>query len=508
MWIDRDPFREKVAGCWIGKNVGGTLGQPFEGVNGVLDVEFYTQDLHGEPVPNDDLDLQLAWLVAAERHGPTVVAAILGEYWLSYITPNWSEYGFCKNNLRAGLVPPVSGSVANPHRNSNGAWIRTEIWACLNPGQPGRAAHYACEDAMVDHSAEGVYSTAFIAALQSAAFASNDRDELIATALSYIPTDTDVARAVQVVLDAHHSGASWKECRRKLFLEVPHGFGSKTGGEMNVDLPFGTDKNDAPAHIGIILLAWLYGEDDFGKSICMAVNCGADTDCTAATLGALLGIIRGAEGIPARWTEPIGDSIKTICLAGDLFTRFPQTVSELTDRVIVLAPRFARLSDLDVNGALPGYRLQMRDADDLSNREPERSYLRPEPEYNELHFVHRPFAVRYETPIYYLWFDYQDKPFLSVGGERTVSLHFHNRLEFPQWLQLRWIVPDGWEVLQGQTNRLMLEHHFGAGRADAAFTLRRDESATTADDLYLDITSEGRPTRLVVPVTFGTASAQ
>lgn len=54
----------------------------------MLDVEFYTQDLSGDPPANDDLDLQLVWLNAVEKFGRQVNAEILGEYSLSFITPD------------------------------------------------------------------------------------------------------------------------------------------------------------------------------------------------------------------------------------------------------------------------------------------------------------------------------------------------------------------------------------------------------------------------------------
>ena len=74
-------FRDKVKACWLGKNAGGTLGAPFECRRGVFDVSFYTQDLQGEPLPNDDLDLQIIWLNAVEKYGRFVSSSILGEYW-------------------------------------------------------------------------------------------------------------------------------------------------------------------------------------------------------------------------------------------------------------------------------------------------------------------------------------------------------------------------------------------------------------------------------------------
>ena len=63
-------FTSKVRGCWLGKNIGGTLGAPFEGQQEFQDVSFYTQEnLNGNPEPNDDLDLQLIWLTLAEYYG-------------------------------------------------------------------------------------------------------------------------------------------------------------------------------------------------------------------------------------------------------------------------------------------------------------------------------------------------------------------------------------------------------------------------------------------------------
>lgn len=66
-------------------------------------IDFYVQDLNGEPFPNDDLDLQLVWLNAVEKYGRHINSAIMGEYWLSYITPGWDEYGAYMANLKTVL---------------------------------------------------------------------------------------------------------------------------------------------------------------------------------------------------------------------------------------------------------------------------------------------------------------------------------------------------------------------------------------------------------------------
>src|SRR5512141_47420 len=134
MILNEQDYRSRVLGCWMGKNIGGTLGAPFEWRRQVNAVSFYTQDLGGEPLPNDDLDIQLLWLVALEEMGVDIDANLLADYWCSYVTPHWAEYGTAKNNMSLGLLPPQSGTFHNDYKDSCGAFIRSEIWACIAPG--------------------------------------------------------------------------------------------------------------------------------------------------------------------------------------------------------------------------------------------------------------------------------------------------------------------------------------------------------------------------------------
>ena len=79
MVLDFKTYRDKVLGCWTGKNIGGVFGAPFEGLRQFNDATFYVQDLSMGPPPNDDLDLQIVWLAAVERYGRNVNGAILGD---------------------------------------------------------------------------------------------------------------------------------------------------------------------------------------------------------------------------------------------------------------------------------------------------------------------------------------------------------------------------------------------------------------------------------------------
>ena len=54
-------YLDKMRGCWNGKNIGGTLGTPFEGMRGLFDIQYYSQPLD-KPLPNDGGILAVLYL--------------------------------------------------------------------------------------------------------------------------------------------------------------------------------------------------------------------------------------------------------------------------------------------------------------------------------------------------------------------------------------------------------------------------------------------------------------
>jgi hypothetical protein len=73
---------------------------------------------------------------------------------------------------------------------------------------------------------------------------------------------------------------------------------------------FGGNCHIVPNH-GLIILALLYGEDSFQKSLMIANTCGWDTDCNSGNVGCLLGIKNGLAGIDAGpdWRGPVADQL-------------------------------------------------------------------------------------------------------------------------------------------------------------------------------------------------------
>ena len=314
--LDFDLYRAKALGCWLGKAVGGTLGGPFEGHDGSLDLSFY-EPVPTEMLPNDDLDLQVVWLESMRRFGLPVHRRMLGEAWLRHIRLLPDEYGIARRNLEAGLQAPASGSFDNPFVAGMGAAIRTELWACLAPGDPHLAAQLAREDACVDHDGEGVHAAVYLAALQSLAFVEDDVTTLLDAAQTFIPGDCRVALAINDTRRWWTESGDYRAIREQILSHHAN-----------------DNFTDVAPNLALIILGWLAGEGDFGRAICIAVNCGLDTDCTCATLGALLGILN-PQGIGEKWLAPIGRDM--VLSPGMVGMHAPPTLDEFTDEIAALA---------------------------------------------------------------------------------------------------------------------------------------------------------------------------
>ena len=325
-------YRDKVYACWLGKNVGGTLGAPFEGAKYVNDLTFY-DPVPVEPLPNDDLDLQLVWLSMLEERGTDLSPADLASYWQRYLLAYpWNEYGFCARNLERGLMPPVSGWFENYYVDEMGSPIRSEIWACVAPADPQRAAALAWMDSAMDHAGgEGMWGEMFWAAVESAAFVEHDPETLVRIGLNMIPPACNIARVIREAVWCWRNHRRWSEARDRI-----------------VRIYGNAQPCNAVQNHGFTVLGWLYGED-FGDRLCQAVNCGYDTDCTGATLGALLGILGGTAAIPKKWQEPVGNSIVLHKFTGAV--NAPKDVEELTARTSAVAERFSHVEEARVTFA-------------------------------------------------------------------------------------------------------------------------------------------------------------
>lgn len=438
MKLNYNEYKDKVRACWIGKNIGGTIGGPYEGVREKLNITGFSTK-PGEALPNDDLDLQLIWLHAMEKEGPKkVTAETLGEYWLSYIPVYMGEYAVARRNMEIGIVPPLTGETRNNDflKHSNGAWIRTEIWACLCPASPDLAARYSIEDSKIDHGVgEGTYAAMFVAAVESAAFVVSDVRKLVEIGLAKIPADSRMARSIRLLFECYDKGMSAMDARDAILQE-------------NMDI--GEGWFSAPSNVAYAMLGILYGEGDFKKSMLTAVNCGDDTDCTAATVGSILGIMYGTKGIPQDWAEYIGDKITTCCI--NLGTSWPviSSCSQLTEKVVAFAPivLFENRADFATIVEIVEGETQVCAKETDKFLLPYGQSEESEEMARSILSLKTPNTMTKTCGSVITLLTVQDGPYITPNEEKKFTISFQNRLKAlgnqPHNIHVKLILPEGW----------------------------------------------------------------
>jgi ADP-ribosylglycohydrolase len=317
-------YAERVYAGVLGKVIGVYLGRPFEGwtydriQEKLGDVEYYVHDKLNVPllVTDDDISGTFTFVRALADHNanPDISAREIGNSWLNYIIEKrsilwWGGLGNSTEHtaflrLKHGIEAPRSGSMelnGQVVAEQIGAQIFIDGWAMVAPGQPDLAAKLAREAASVSHDGEAVNGAVVLAVMESMAFVETDMNRLIDKALTYIPTDSVIARLIHDVRSWHAKEPDWRATRE--MLEANYGY-DKYGGNCHM----------VPNH-GLIIHSLLHGEDDFSETMKIINTCGWDTDCNSGNVGCLMGIKNGLTGIDAGmnkgldWRGPVADRI-------------------------------------------------------------------------------------------------------------------------------------------------------------------------------------------------------
>ncbi len=330
--VNPDTLFNRIHGAWVGRIVGCMLGKTVEGIRTNELVPFlketgnfplhryiyrsdltdeicdkykfsfrhtvYADEIDGMPVDDDTNYVILAQLIV-DRYGREFTPDNVAEVWLD----SQSRNAYCTaervafRNLSNGYRPPYSAVYKNPYREWIGAQIRGDYFGYINPGNPVKAAEMAWRDASISHVKNGIYGEMFIAAMIASAAVESSIEKIILSGLTQIPHTSRLHEAVSKIIDMHRSGTPKTEC----FDYIHSLYDEYTGYGWCHTIP----------NAMIVTASLLYGEGDFGNSICMAVETGFDTDCNGATTGSILGMANGIDGIPEYWQKPINNTLHT-----------------------------------------------------------------------------------------------------------------------------------------------------------------------------------------------------
>ncbi len=329
---DRDTLRQKIHGAWMGRIAGCMLGKSIEGIR-TKDLYPFLKETDNFPLhryirrdeitpdmcdkysfpfgeriyvdqidsmpPDDDTNYTVMSQQIIESHGRDFTALDVLQAWpyaqrrTSFCTAE--RVAYC--NYMKGLVPPESALYKNPYREWIGAQIRADYYGYINPGDPETAADMAFRDASISHVKNGIYGAMFVAAMLALAAVTDNIEAIIDGGLAQIPATSRLYESIGKVLNDYRSGMdeqTWFDNLHAQYNEIYGHYWAHT-------IP----------NAMIVVAALLYGKGDYGRSICMAVEHGYDTDCNAATVGSILGMRGGIDAIDDVWVAPFNGILRT-----------------------------------------------------------------------------------------------------------------------------------------------------------------------------------------------------
>lgn len=248
---------------------------------------------------DDDLNYTVIGLGVLKQYGSAFTPEDVAIFWMRNLPllHIYTAERIAYRNFSQDIMPPKSAWYRNPFREWIGAQIRADFWGMAALGNPELAAALAWRDASVSHTKNGIYGEMWVAAMLAAAASVQDPRALIEIGLSEVPQECRLAVDTHTVLEWDAEGIGYDQAVQRI---------QARWDETNPHHWTHTNSNAQIVAVGL-----LWGEGDFGKSICRAVQACFDCDCNGATVGSIFGMMHGTHALPEEWVQPFRNELKT-----------------------------------------------------------------------------------------------------------------------------------------------------------------------------------------------------
>ena len=295
----------------------------------------------GGAFSDDDTDIEFVTLHAVEKYGLDITYPEIPQMWKIHINDYiWVANREARNLMDQGLIAPDTG-----RKQNNRHWFQidpqlvNEIWSAFYPGMTKHAARRALWGARITNDDWGTHPTIAYGAMISAAFFEKDVRKLVDIGIEAVPNEGPFAEGIRDVVEWHSQFDNWLDTPDKI-----HGkyYAYKKG---SYEAPVSVVSSLANGLTGI--MAVLYGEGDYMKTVGIATSAGYDCDNQAATTGGLIGVLNGLSGmgeaaveqtmdLPAwrRWDKPFNNQYVNIS-RDEIRLRTP--ISEIVERIAAVA---------------------------------------------------------------------------------------------------------------------------------------------------------------------------
>lgn len=354
--ISETELRDKISAFWQGQLVGNYYGLPFENryieepVPFLVDriytfeddevIDLNRQDWRGYiPVfmdavegafADDDTDIEFITLHAVEKYGLDINYAEITEMWKKHINRRiWVANHSARELMDKGFVAPETG-----RKQNNENWFQidpqlvNEIWSAFYPGMTEKAGQRALWGARITNDDWGTHPTIAYGVMISAAFFETDVEKLVQMAIEAVPNEGPFAEGIRDVVKWHKEDDDWRKTRKKIHDKY---YRYKKG---SYEAPVSVVSSLNNGLCGI--MAILYGEGDFMKTVGIAVSAGYDCDNQAATCAGLIGVIHGTKCLPAELVESFNNQY--VCFTRDE-VQVATPLSEIEQRIAAISKR-------------------------------------------------------------------------------------------------------------------------------------------------------------------------
>ena len=317
-----DKIRGGVAGQMIGVLNG--LQYEFKFIEEPGNITQYTPALPDGAYTDDDTDFEWVYICEMQRKRTIMLPyRDIAELWKTRINRNiWCSNNYARGLMDLDIFPPNTGNIAlNPWAefNISGQFL-CETFGLLAPGMPQTAAKTGLHYTRVAIGYEPAQSTQLFTTMIATSFLENDMGKIIDAGYAALDSRSVQRQIITDVKKWHNEyPADWKTTRKLILEKYSHKSWIRTynGYELNT---------------AAVISSLLYGEGDFSNSVRMAFNFGWDADCNAATVGTIMGTIKGYRWIMSQgWT--IVDRYKNTTRDN---MPMDETITSFADRVIEL----------------------------------------------------------------------------------------------------------------------------------------------------------------------------
>ncbi|MBL0928297.1 MAG: ADP-ribosylglycohydrolase family protein [Phycisphaerales bacterium] len=364
--LDRADYTQRLRGMWLAESIANWTGLRTEG--GWTAAPFLTDanwgmDTWQGPITwvywddpwraDDDTDVEYIYLhlhssLAVNRLTPAQIAT----GWQNHINRFiWVSNASARGLIGRGVVPPATSFLgANPNALMIDAQLTTEIFGALCPGMPERALQMADLPIRTTAAGYAAHAAQFYVVLYSLATQVDrslpPREQalwLVREARKWIPDSSKSADICDFVLADFLSNpdpSDWERTRDRVAVRyqssaAANGFVYQAWYESSVNFATG-------------LIALLYGQLDFKRTTQIGTLSGWDSDNGTATMGGLIGLIKGPGPIAAdfppwppsdrfyiyRTRDNLPDYLPADPAAEDTFTMMAQRMLPIVEREI------------------------------------------------------------------------------------------------------------------------------------------------------------------------------